>query len=80
MFDFDNTERTNLEEMGEFGLIDYISKAVELTEKSTVKGIGDDAAVLDFEGKKTLVSTDLLLEGIHFDLRYVPLKHLGYKA
>jgi thiamine-monophosphate kinase len=48
MFDFDNTERTNLEEMGEFGLIDYIKKAVELTEKSTIKGIGDDAAVLDF--------------------------------
>ena len=80
MFDFDNTERTNLEEMGEFGLIDYIKKAVELTEKSTIKGIGDDAAVLDFGGKKTLISTDLLLEGIHFDLRYVPLKHLGYKA
>lgn len=77
---FDNKEKTNIEELGEFGLIDYITKAVELTEKSTIKGIGDDAAVLNFEGKKTLVSTDLLLEGVHFDLRYVPLKHLGYKA
>ncbi|SFC01268.1 thiamine-monophosphate kinase [Parapedobacter composti] len=77
---FDNPERTNLEQLGEFGLIDHITKAVELKEPSTVKGIGDDAAVLDFSGKKMLVSTDLLLEGIHFDLRYVPLKHLGYKA
>ncbi|MGJ1433875.1 thiamine-phosphate kinase [Sphingobacterium spiritivorum] len=77
---FENTERTNLDQMGEFGLIEHLTKHVELTEKSTVKGIGDDAAVLDFSNKKTLISTDLLLEGIHFDLRYVPLKHLGYKA
>src|SRR5690606_19755676 len=77
---FDNKEKTNLEQLGEFGLIDHLTQAVELKEKSTEKGIGDDAAVLDFSGKKTLVSTDLLLEGIHFDLRYVPLKHLGYKA
>ena len=77
---FDNKEKTNIEHLGEFGLIDHITKAMEITEKSTVKGIGDDAAVLDFSGSKTLVSTDLLLEGIHFDLRYVPLKHLGYKA
>ncbi|SEL42867.1 thiamine-phosphate kinase [Parapedobacter koreensis] len=77
---FDNKEKTDLEHLGEFGLIAHITKAVELTEKSTLKGIGDDAAVLDFSGKKTLVSTDLLLEGVHFDLRYVPLKHLGYKA
>lgn len=77
---FDNSEKTELNELGEFGLIDYLTKAVELTEPSTVKGIGDDAAVLDFSNKKTLISTDLLLEGIHFDLRYVPLKHLGYKA
>lgn len=77
---FDNKERTNINELGEFGLIDYLTKAVEITEPSTVKGIGDDAAVLDFADKKTLISTDLLLEGIHFDLRYVPLKHLGYKA
>lgn len=77
---FENKGTTNLDELGEFGLIELIEKSVELTEKSTVKGIGDDAAVLNFEGKRTLVSTDLLLEGVHFDLRYVPLKHLGYKA
>lgn len=77
---FDNKNRTEINELGEFGLIEYLTKGVELTEPSTVKGIGDDAAVLDFSHKKTLISTDLLLEGIHFDLRYVPLKHLGYKA
>ncbi|GHE29454.1 thiamine-phosphate kinase [Sphingobacterium griseoflavum] len=77
---FDNKERTNISELGEFGLIDYLTKAVELNEPTTIKGIGDDAAVLDFSTKQTLISTDLLLEGIHFDLRYVPLKHLGYKA
>ncbi len=77
---FDNKEKTDIEQLGEFGLINHITQAVELTEKSTVKGIGDDAAVLDFSGSKTLISTDLLLEGIHFDLRYVPLRHLGYKA
>lgn len=77
---FDNIEKTNISELGEFGLIEHLTQAVELTETSTVKGIGDDAAVLDFTNKKTLISTDLLLEGIHFDLRYVPLKHLGYKA
>ena len=77
---FDNKERTNIEELGEFGLISYLTKNIKLTQKSTIKGVGDDAAVLDFEGKKTLISTDLLLEGIHFDLAYTPLKHLGYKA
>src|SRR5690606_18167919 len=77
---FDNKERTNLEELGEFGLIEHLTQSIVLTEKSSVKGIGDDAAVLDFSDRKTLISTDLLLEGIHFDLRYVPLKHLGYKA
>lgn len=77
---FDNKEKTEIQQLGEFGLIDHLTKAVELTQKSTVKGIGDDAAVLDFGGDRILVSTDLLLEGVHFDLRYVPLKHLGYKA
>src|SRR5690606_1720388 len=77
---FENSGRTGLDNLGEFGLIEHITKAVELTEKSTTTGIGDDAAVLDFFGNKTLISTDLLLEGVHFDLRYVPLKHLGYKA
>jgi len=77
---FDNKDKTEINELGEFGLIDHLTKAIELAEPSTIKGIGDDAAVLDFSDKKTLISTDLLLEGIHFDLRYVPLKHLGYKA
>jgi len=77
---FENTERTELSELGEFGLIDKISKSVELKQKSSVKGIGDDAAVLGIGKQKTLVTTDLLLEGIHFNLSYVPLKHLGYKA
>ena len=77
---FENTDKTSLNELGEFGLIQHLTQAVELTQSSTIKGIGDDAAVLDFANKKTLISTDLLLEGIHFDLRYVPLKHLGYKA
>lgn len=77
---FENQQKTKLEELGEFGLIDHLTKPIELTQKSTVKGIGDDAAVLDFGARKMLVSTDLLLEGIHFDLRYVPFKHLGYKA
>jgi len=77
---FEDKERTELNELGEFGLIDRIRASVELRQKSTVKGIGDDAAVIGTGKKKTLVSTDLLLEGIHFDLSYVPLRHLGYKA
>ncbi len=77
---FDNKERTNLEELGEFGLIDYLTKNFKLSQKSSVKGVGDDAAVLDPQEKKVLISTDMLLEGIHFDLAYTPLKHLGYKA
>lgn len=77
---FENTERTELSELGEFGLIDKIKAGVELRQKSSVKGIGDDAAVIGTDKKKTLVTTDMLLEGIHFDLSYVPLKHLGYKA
>ncbi len=77
---FDNKEKTNLNEMGEFGLIKHLTQTIQLTNESSVKGIGDDAAVLDFKDKKTLISTDLLLENVHFDLRYVPLKHLGYKA
>lgn len=77
---FDHKETTHIEQLGEFGLIELITKSVELKEPSTVTGIGDDAAVLAHADKQVLVSTDLLLEGIHFDLRYVPLKHLGYKA
>ncbi len=77
---FENTEKTEISNLGEFGLIDHLTKNIRLTHKTTVKGVGDDAAVLDFSGKKTLISTDLLLEGIHFDLAFTPLKHLGYKA
>src|SRR6185437_2513890 len=77
---FDNKEKTNIEQLGEFGLINHLTKNIKISQKSTLKGVGDDAAVLDFKGKKVLVSTDMLLEGIHFDLAYTPLKHLGYKA
>lgn len=73
-------KRTEISQLGEFGLIDRLTKNIELKNKSSEKGVGDDAAVLSFENKKTLVTTDLLLEGIHFDLIYVPLKHLGYKS
>lgn len=71
---------TSLSELGEFGLIERIKDQIELKNPSTIKGIGDDAAVLNPAGKHQVVTTDLLLEGIHFDLTYCPLKHLGYKA
>ncbi|RZA02962.1 MAG: thiamine-phosphate kinase [Sphingobacteriaceae bacterium] len=77
---FDNKEKTNIENLGEFGLIDHLTQNIKLKQPTTIKGVGDDAAVLDAQGKKMLVSTDMLLEGIHFDLAYTPLKHLGYKA
>src|ERR1700761_6409974 len=77
---FENSERTNIEQLGEFGLIDHLTKQIKIKQASTLKGIGDDAAVIDFAGKKALISTDMLLEGIHFDLAYTPLKHLGYKS
>lgn len=77
---FENAGRTEIGDLGEFGLIQHLTKDIELKNKSTLKGVGDDAAVLDFGTKKTLVSTDMLLEGVHFDLAYTPLKHLGYKA
>ncbi|MDA8857716.1 thiamine-phosphate kinase [Flavobacteriales bacterium] len=66
--------------MGEFGLIDHLTNGITTKNSSTVKGIGDDAAVIDMGDKYQLVSTDLLVEGVHFDLAYMPLKHLGYKA
>ena len=72
--------RTEISTLGEFGLIDHLTKNIILTQPTTKKGVGDDAAVIDNSGKRTLVTTDLLLEGIHFDLTYVPLKHLGYKS
>jgi len=71
---------TPLSEIGEFGLIDKIRENAEIHQEHTIKGIGDDAAVLDSKGLKTVITTDCLVEGIHFDLAYVPLKHLGYKA
>lgn len=77
---FENKETSTIAELGEFGLIQHLTKNIKLQASSTEKGVGDDAAVLNFKDKKTLISTDLLLEGIHFDLRYTPLKHLGYKA
>ena len=76
----DNTERTEISSFGEFGLIKHLTENIKLKNASSLLGIGDDAAVLDYSKKKVLVSTDLLLEGIHFDLTYFPLKHLGYKA
>ncbi len=72
--------KTEISTLGEFGLIKHLTKDVKNAQPSTQKGIGDDAAVLNFKDKRTLVTTDLLLEGIHFNLEYVPLKHLGYKA
>jgi thiamine-monophosphate kinase len=76
-----NPSKTELSQLGEFGLIRRLTSGFVLQNKETVKGIGDDAAVLRFESEKDmLVSTDMLLEGVHFDLTYMPLKHLGYKA
>ena len=72
--------KTEISTLGEFGLIRHLTKDLQHTQESTQKGIGDDAAVLNFGSKRTLVTTDLLLEGIHFNLEYAPLKHLGYKA
>ncbi|WP_417884749.1 thiamine-phosphate kinase [Zunongwangia sp.] len=79
---FDNSEetRTGLSELGEFGLIDHLTRHFAPKHSSTIKAIGDDAAVVDFSNKHTLISTDMLVEGVHFDLAYMPLKHLGYKS
>lgn len=77
---FENASRTELSSIGEFGLIEHLTKDI-LLQQNTIKGVGDDAAVIDqSNGKFTLVSTDMLVEGVHFDLSYFPLKHLGYKA
>lgn len=73
-------DRTELSELGEFGLIDHLTKNIELQNVSSLLGVGDDAAVIDHFGKLTVITTDLLLEGVHFDLAYTPLKHLGYKS
>lgn len=74
------SKQTEISQLGEFGLIDRLTKDFPIKNESTLLGVGDDAAILNFGSKEALVTTDLLLEGIHFDLRYVPLKHLGYKA
>lgn len=73
-------QRTEISQYGEFGLIKHLTEKFKIENESTLIGVGDDAAVLDYKDKKVLVTTDLLLEGVHFDLVYVPLKHLGYKA
>lgn len=80
MLENKNPSRTSLDKLGEFGLIKHLTKDFELKNPSSLVGIGDDAAVLDFEGKKTVISTDFLIEGVHFNLSYMPLKHLGYKS
>ncbi|MFI5152599.1 MAG: thiamine-phosphate kinase [Chitinophagales bacterium] len=72
--------RTEISSLGEFGLIEHLTRNIELANASSVLGVGDDAAVIDHFGKQTVISADLLIEGIHFDLTYTPLKHLGYKS
>jgi len=80
MFENKENSRTSLEELGEFGLIDHLTQHFKITQSTTVKGVGDDAAVLRFKDVDTIVTTDLLVEGVHFDLGYMPIKHLGYKS
>jgi thiamine-monophosphate kinase len=75
-----SNERTEISSLGEFGLIEHLTKNIELQNASSLLGVGDDAAVIDHFGKQTVVTTDLLVEGVHFDLTYTPLKHLGYKS
>lgn len=73
-------QRTEISSLGEFGLIKHLTKNIELQSASTIIGVGDDAAIIDHFGKQTVITTDLLIEGIHFDLMYTPLRHLGYKS
>lgn len=81
MFENQDGSRQSIESLGEFGLIDHLTKNLVITQKSTVKGIGDDAAVIACDGEMELVvTTDMLVENVHFDLSYMPLKHLGYKS
>jgi thiamine-monophosphate kinase len=79
MLENKNTAKTEISSLGEFGLIEHLTKQFKVSHKSTLKGIGDDAAVIETK-EPLVVSTDLLIEGVHFDLSYMPLKHLGYKA
>ncbi|AUS05571.1 thiamine-phosphate kinase [Pseudotamlana carrageenivorans] len=80
MIEDKNQQRTPLSALGEFGLIEHLTQNFKIKQTSTIKGIGDDAAVLNFDNKRVVISTDLLVEGVHFDLSYAPLKHLGYKS
>ncbi len=80
MLEAKNPQKTDLEKLGEFGLIDHLTKDLPQTQSSTALSIGDDAAVLDHQGYQTVLTTDMLVEGVHFDLAYMPLQHLGYKA
>ena len=77
---FENKNTTSLSDIGEFGLIEHLTKTFPIINSSTLRGIGDDAAVINFTEGPTAITTDLLIEGIHFDLTYMPLKHLGYKS
>jgi thiamine-monophosphate kinase len=72
--------RTEISTLGEFGLIGHLTQNIELQNASSVLGVGDDAAIIDHFGKQTVITTDLLVEGVHFDLMYTPLRHLGYKS
>ncbi|HEV7333424.1 MAG TPA: thiamine-phosphate kinase [Flavisolibacter sp.] len=74
------SERTEVSSLGEFGLIEHLTKNIEIHQASSILGVGDDAAVIDHFGKQTVITNDLLIEGVHFDLMYTPLKHLGYKT
>jgi thiamine-monophosphate kinase len=74
------SSRTEISSLGEFGLIDHLTRNIELHNVSSILGVGDDAAIIDHFGKQTVITTDLLIEGVHFDLIYTPLKHLGYKS
>src|SRR6187200_3766752 len=73
-------QRTEISSLGEFGLIEHLTNNIELQNASSIVGVGDDAAVIDHYGRQTVISTDLLIEGVHFDLTYTPLRHLGYKS
>lgn len=80
MFESKDPQKTSLESLGEFGLIQHLTQAFEIKKPSTLLGIGDDAALMNFGGEDVALTTDMLVEGVHFDLGYTPLKHLGYKA
>ena len=80
LFEEKAVKTTPISALGEFALIEHLTKDIKIKNKSSIKGVGDDAAVIDIGDKFHLLSTDLLVEGVHFDLAYTPLKHLGYKA